>query len=563
LDFLETYDKMLLDPEEEPLKPSPRANEDQENVIAKAEKVKKCKYSEVKSVTLPKVGPTDTLSQCHAPTGTSMEEAKVWHCHLCSGLSNESLSALKHHLSTRHYNTKHNPSEHICESCTQTFKTSPEFIQHKINTACTRRDTDQNTKPFACHYCSFRCHGLRTLEVHVLLQHGDQTFVRVASTYLHFICEVCHELVPSIDNFYLHQSKMHGLSPKNFGFKYLETYNSYWLQHDSAEDKPKVEPGGVENQQAAGDAAAMDPVEEVLNEVAAGGKDKKKKKFYCKSCDKWISARSFALHIRRVHKNTEVFTCKYCSQEFQTKAGFCKHRRVCNKTVPCTYPGCDKKFISENNMKGHFAQVHQPSTLPIRIEVDGKTKFKCNQCDKIFNWAGGLRTHKKVAHADPNAPKLFICAAVGCSYQSNCKSNYNTHIKAHSDPTHLCNDCGETFHVAESLRRHRLMHHTNENILCGVCGKKFNNPMSLSRHMVGHKDTRQKCSLCEQTFSWRSSLKHHMIFAHMDRKSFECTSCGKAFKIKGHLKRHCNTTGHFFHLVDGSNDVKPVEIGPD
>ena len=54
-----------------------------------------------------------------------------------------------------------------------------------------------------------------------------------------------------------------------------------------------------------------------------------------------------------------------------------------------------------------------------------------------------------------------------------------------------------------------------------------------------------------------------MIFAHMDRKSFECTSCGKAFKIKGHLKRHCNTTGHFFHLVDGSNEVKPVEIGPD
>ena len=98
-------------------------------------------------------------------------------------------------------------------------------------------------KRFGCVYCPFRSHGFRTLEMHVLVQHGDDTFVRVPSKFLNFTCEVCHVTAgASVDDLRRHQAKFHGgLTPNNFAFKYPEAHRIYWEEEKNKEAKKTVE----------------------------------------------------------------------------------------------------------------------------------------------------------------------------------------------------------------------------------------------------------------------------------------------------------------------------------
>ena len=73
----------------------------------------------------------------------------------------------------------------------------------------------------------------------------------------------------------------------------------------------------------------------------------------------------------------------------------------------------------------------------------------------------------------------FVCKAEGCIYESNNRTNYNNHSKIHQEKSHLCTECGKSYHLAEALRKHMIVNHTNEKIMCNVCGKEFSNAMSL------------------------------------------------------------------------------------
>ena len=87
----------------------------------------------------------------------------------------------------------------------------------------------------------------------------------------------------------------------------------------------------------------------------------------------------------------------------------------------------------------------------------------------------------------------------------------------------------------------------DEKLICSVCGKIYHCPETYRKHLQSHTYV-WPCTLCERTFSWQSSLRSHMETTHSQTRGFACGSCASAFKLKGHLRRHCQNTGHLFPL---------------
>ena len=80
---------------------------------------------------------------------------------------------------------------------------------------------------------------------------------------------------------------------------------------------------------------------------------------------------------------------------------------------------------------------------------------------------------------------------------------------------------------------------------CDICEKSFFNEQILGLHTKSnHKpniNTKNRCNLCENTFSCQGSLKTHVEMIHTEKKVFECEICDATFPHQRDLKHHKNS----------------------
>ena len=93
-------------------------------------------------------------------------------------------------------------------------------------------------------------------------------------------------------------------------------------------------------------------------------------------------------------------------------------------------------------------------------------------------------------------------------------------MKTH-DPTesHLCEQCGKSFHSMHILNVHQRNHNT---FACPKCDKVSKSETALRYHLQTH-GPRQKCPLCPKTFARTICLKSHLR-VHAART--KCPDCG-------------------------------------
>ena len=77
-------------------------------------------------------------------------------------------------------------------------------------------------------------------------------------------------------------------------------------------------------------------------------------------------------------------------------------------------------------------------------------------------------------------------------------------------------------------------------ISCSICQVSFSRKSSLKRHIeaVHEKKKAHKCLICDSNFSSTDSLKQHITTVHEGKKPHKCLICDSNFSSTSDLKRH-------------------------
>ena len=156
----------------------------------------------------------------------------------------------------------------------------------------------------------------------------------------------------------------------------------------------------------------------------------------------------------------------------------------------------------------------------------------CNICNKNYQTAGSLSSHKKFAHhSDSNKTRK------------------------------LCEICSKSFSTLTSYKEHLTLHSEDRDkfqLKCPECGKWLKNKRCLKSHLMLHTNVDMRCDICDYVTKKESLLKNHMMTKHSDVKTFICDhpDCGKSFKVKRALSIHNLRITEVKPQLKSANSVK-------
>ncbi|KAE8753121.1 hypothetical protein FOCC_FOCC000044 [Frankliniella occidentalis] len=103
---------------------------------------------------------------------------------------------------------------------------------------------------------------------------------------------------------------------------------------------------------------------------------------------------------------------------------------------------------------------------------------------------------------------------------------------------HKCSKCpGRTFSDMKQHKRHHQM-----GLECDICGEAFHEAIILARHrMAAHARSKAyPCKMCKMTFTTRAELSQHKE-RHSKTKAFYCKMCSESFQSEVGLNVHMKT----------------------
>uniref|UniRef100_A0A8C2ZBV2 C2H2-type domain-containing protein n=1 Tax=Cyclopterus lumpus TaxID=8103 RepID=A0A8C2ZBV2_CYCLU len=98
------------------------------------------------------------------------------------------------------------------------------------------------------------------------------------------------------------------------------------------------------------------------------------------------------------------------------------------------------------------------------------------------------------------------------------------------DRPHHCLECGKTFRLISSLKKHIRIHTGEKPYPCAVCGRRFRESGALKTHLRIHTGEKPySCSECGNCFRHLDGLRKHRR-THTGEKPYVCAICGEAPK---------------------------------
>ncbi|XP_061105200.1 putative zinc finger and SCAN domain-containing protein 5D [Conger conger] len=136
----------------------------------------------------------------------------------------------------------------------------------------------------------------------------------------------------------------------------------------------------------------------------------------------------------------------------------------------------------------------------------GERPHLCLQCGKTFRLISSLKKHIRIHTGE----KPYPCPVCGRCFRES--GALKTHQRIHTgEKPYTCSECGTCFRHLDGLRKHRRTHTGEKPYVCGMCGKRLSRLQHLKHHQRIHTGERPCCCpRCHKSFKEPAALRKHL-----------------------------------------------------
>ena len=291
--------------------------------------------------------------------------------------------------------------------------------------------------------------------------------------------------------------------------------------------------------------------------------------FGCHRCEKSFTRRyDLSIHVLRVHEKVMLYRCDICDSPFTNRHSRKRHVQIEHesfyeswvKAEALSFP--DLSFDADVSRKVKKERVTTVEPQP--MEDDGlETGFRCQKCQSSFETKEQVVGHYHERHQTAVYNICEICKTV-CANQRH----FALHAKLHDERRRFaCNICDYRFPLRETLKRHVMtVHDKVRPYSCEHCGKTFGVRGTLTTHMNmvhseiagSHKRGRKRKSnagIGAVKYEEEDPLQVEEFSCESESSVsvFRCFHCEEQFSDKRKLMHHIET----FHLDDDQLEADP------
>ncbi|XP_057677634.1 zinc finger protein with KRAB and SCAN domains 1 [Corythoichthys intestinalis] len=147
-----------------------------------------------------------------------------------------------------------------------------------------------------------------------------------------------------------------------------------------------------------------------------------------------------------------------------------------------------------------------PSCGDLPVEPSGDRPHHCLECGKTFRLISSLKKHIRIHTGE----KPYPCSVCGRRFRES--GALKTHLRIHTgEKPYSCSECGNCFRHLDGLRKHRRTHTGEKPYVCAICGKRLSRLQHLKHHQLIHTGERPCCCpFCNRTFKEPAALRKHV-----------------------------------------------------
>uniref|UniRef100_A0A3Q1G1J3 Si:ch1073-224n8.1 n=1 Tax=Acanthochromis polyacanthus TaxID=80966 RepID=A0A3Q1G1J3_9TELE len=147
-----------------------------------------------------------------------------------------------------------------------------------------------------------------------------------------------------------------------------------------------------------------------------------------------------------------------------------------------------------------------PSASDTAVEPSGDRPHHCLECGKTFRLISSLKKHIRIHTGE----KPYPCGVCGRRFRES--GALKTHLRIHTgEKPYSCSECGNCFRHLDGLRKHRRTHTGEKPYVCAICGKRLSRLQHLKHHQLIHTGERPCCCpFCNRSFKEPAALRKHI-----------------------------------------------------
>ncbi|CAJ1064081.1 zinc finger and BTB domain-containing protein 17 [Xyrichtys novacula] len=147
-----------------------------------------------------------------------------------------------------------------------------------------------------------------------------------------------------------------------------------------------------------------------------------------------------------------------------------------------------------------------PSVSDTTGEPSGDRPHHCLECGKTFRLISSLKKHIRIHTGE----KPYPCGVCGRRFRES--GALKTHLRIHTgEKPYSCSECGNCFRHLDGLRKHRRTHTGEKPYVCAICGKRLSRLQHLKHHQLIHTGERPCCCpFCNRSFKEPAALRKHI-----------------------------------------------------